>query len=285
MIKALSIEATEDLSAFSQILWSLAVPHQISEQTGYQVIWVTRQDDVDTVKDEYARFQQSVLQDEVVSSEPFQRPKEFYDSVGLKDIGKHLKGSPWTSVLIVVSIIITLLLNSPFGPLVFEWLRMGSPAYVVESGEVWRLFTPIFLHANTMHLAFNMLMLWVFGHQIEGREPTLLFLVLLSIFSVLPNVAQYYASGSHFGGMSGVVYGVLGYCWLTGKRRPEKGYHFPNALMGFMMVWLLLGFSDILRFAGFGSMANYAHLGGLLAGLLAAFCVTSFSQKQRSFKN
>jgi GlpG protein len=279
MIKALSIETTEDLSAFSQTLWSLAIPHQISEQSGLQVVWVTRQDDVDTVKEEYARFQQSGLQYRVAEPEISQRPAKVYDSFGLNDLGRHLRASPWISGCIIVSIITTLLLNSPFGHLVFEWLRMGSPAYVVESGEAWRLFTPIFLHANTMHLAFNMLMLWVFGHQIERQESRLLFLVLLSIFSVLPNIAQYFASGSYFGGMSGVVYGVLGYCWLTGKRRPEKGYQFPNALMGFMMVWLLLGFSDILRFAGFGSMANYAHLGGLLTGLLAAFVVTSFRQK------
>ncbi len=279
MIKALSVETAEDLSEFSRYLWSQGITHKISEESGRQVVWVASENEISIVKKEYAHFRKQKTESGLPHSQPGNKQSNTYDAFSLGLIGQQLMASPWISGFILTSILVTLLLNSPFGASVFAWLRMGSPAYVAESGEVWRLISPIFLHANTMHLAFNMLMLWVFGHQIEKYEPKLLFLVLLLIFSVIPNIAQYYAGGSYFGGMSGVVYGVLGYCWLTGKRRPEKGYHFPNALMGFMMVWLLLGFSDILRFAGFGSMANYAHLGGLLSGLLAAYCVTSFGRK------
>ena len=83
---------------------------------------------------------------------------------------------------------------------------VGSPAYVLESGEVWRLITPIFMHFNIMHLVFNMLMLWVFGStQIETRGERSLLSYADRWCCHFSNIAQYYVSGSGFGGMSGVV--------------------------------------------------------------------------------
>ena len=47
-------------------------------------------------------------------------------------------------------------------------------------------------------------------------------------------------------------------------------YKLPPALNLFMIVWLLLGFAGILDLFGFGSVANFAHLGGLITGILFA---------------
>ena len=47
-------------------------------------------------------------------------------------------------------------------------------------------------------------------------------------------------------------------------------YQLPSGLYLFMIVWLILGFLGILELFGFGSVANFAHLGGLVSGILFA---------------
>ena len=47
-------------------------------------------------------------------------------------------------------------------------------------------------------------------------------------------------------------------------------YHLPPALYLFMIAWLILGFAGILDLFGFGSVANFAHLGGLISGIMFA---------------
>ena len=61
-----------------------------------------------------------------------------------------------------------------------------------------------------------------------------------------------------------MVYALLGYSWLRARLQPACGLAMPPALMGFMLVWLVLGFFDMLG----TSTANMAHLVGLLVGLL-----------------
>jgi hypothetical protein len=51
---------------------------------------------------------------------------------------------------------------------------------------------------------------------------------------------------------------------------------YPPALFLFMIAWLLLGFIVVLDLFGFGSVANYAHLGGLISGILFAMIYKSF---------
>ena len=86
--------------------------------------------------------------------------------------------------------------------------------------------------------------------------------------SLLSNGLQYLVSGPLFGGLSGVVYGILGYCWMSQRRRPR--FQFPPALVTFALVWMVIGFTPLPEMLGLGRMANEAHLGGFVAGLLVA---------------
>jgi GlpG protein len=47
-------------------------------------------------------------------------------------------------------------------------------------------------------------------------------------------------------------------------------YDLPPALYLFMIIWLLLGFMGLLTLFGFGNVANFAHLGGLISGIIFA---------------
>ena len=62
----------------------------------------------------------------------------------------------------------------------------------------------------------------------------------------------------------------MGYCWLRGERDPESGICLERGLIGFALVWLVVGW-----FGAFGlAIANAAHVGGLLVGLAMAFVDT-----------
>jgi len=148
----------------------------------------------------------------------------------------------------------------------------------VSGGQVWRLFTPAFMHFNLPHILFNLLWVWVVGRRIESYLgwPVLLGLFLFS--ALASNIAPFWVSGPTFGGMSGFVFALLGFAWLWDRLRPAQLIGMPPALMGFMMFWLVLGFTGTLEVLGLGSVANTAHLAGLIAGLVVVPAIRLIKQ-------
>jgi GlpG protein len=132
----------------------------------------------------------------------------------------------------------------------------------VMDGEIWRLITPIFIHFGLMHLVFNMMWLLDLGSMIEDRKGSLFLGVFVIIVAVVSNLAQYMVSHPLFGGMSGVVYGLLGYIWMKGKFDPGANLGLHKSTVTMMIVWYFLCFTGIL-----GNVANAAHTGGLVIGV------------------
>jgi GlpG protein len=283
MIKVLSVAVTENLRPLSQSLAGQKIAHRISEQAGKQIVWVVSKVDVELVLETYRSYQRGQLFEPVVQQslgdnqpEELQKTRPHTFQLILVRLGV----APCVSALILISTVITALLATEVvGHRVFGVLSMEPLSLTFASGELWRLLTPIFLHFDVMHLVFNMLLLWVFAGQIERYEKGSIFLILLLLFALIPNVAQTLIVGPNFGGMSGVVYAALGYCWLYNRLNRQSIFAFPNALMGLMVVWLLLGFTGILTGLGMPPMANIAHLGGLLVGFL---CALGMAQRQIS---
>lgn len=287
MINALNVAAEENLQSLSQYLWVNNIAHRISEKAGQQIVWVATETDVELVRDAYQRSQDGILpefeqQPSEHESESGARQQNSTQQSGLNLALERLREVPFVTVMIVISIVATTLLNTGIGHSVFELLRMGTLGFIFESWELWRLITPVFLHFDTMHLVFNMVLLWVFGRQLELYEKPSTLLVLLLLFAIIPNVAQNLLVGIRFGGMSGLVYAVLGYCWLWNRIGSQPVFAFPNAMMGLMVAWLLLGFTDILTWVGLPAMANMAHLGGLVTGLACAWAMVQIKKLQRN---
>jgi GlpG protein len=128
---------------------------------------------------------------------------------------------------------------------------------------VWRLITPIFVHFGPIHLLFNMLWLKTLGSAIEAKEGSWKYFVLLLLFALASNFAQFYWKGPMFGGMSGVVYGLFGYVWMRWKTDPFSGYYVPKETVYTMIVWFFLCVFQIIP-----NVANGAHAGGLAAGMV-----------------
>ena len=157
--------------------------------------------------------------------------------------------------------------------------EVGQPLdryYELKRGQVWRLVTPIFIHIGYMHLLFNMLWLFQLGTILESRYRSVNFgwLVLFTgIAGVLAQSCMPYQwdGGVLGGGFSGVVFGLLGFAWVKTRHDPNSGLVLRSDVFVFMMIFLVLGFTGILDSLVGGSIANWAHAGGLVAGVLAGF--------------
>ena len=139
----------------------------------------------------------------------------------------------------------------------------------LASQEWWRLITPTFLHFSLTHLIFNCLWIYILGSKIEINDGRGIFLTLFLISGLSSNLGQYFITGDYlFGGLSGAVYGLLGYCFILDLDNRGQRYDLPNALYLFMFIWLLIGFTGLLKIFGFGNVANIAHLVGMIAGFI-----------------
>ena len=151
--------------------------------------------------------------------------------------------------------------------------------YLINN-EWWRLITPMFIHFSSTHLIFNSLWIYILGREIEQLDGKIIFIFLILFTSLSSNYLQYSFSGpSLFGGLSGVVYGLLGYCFVSETFLRINKFSFPPAIYIFMFVWLLIGFTGFLDLLGFGKIANFAHLGGLLSGILSGYIFSMYNKK------
>ncbi|WKE65827.1 rhomboid family intramembrane serine protease GlpG [Gallaecimonas kandeliae] len=176
----------------------------------------------------------------------------------------RLVAGPLTWGLMGACILVYLSALMGFGGL-YQALSFPPSLDMVSVGNAYRLVTPILLHFSLLHIGFNLLWWWQLGGVLEKREGSLHLLLVTLVTGFAGNLAQFLASGPNFGGLSGVVYGLFGYFWISGLLYPRRGLMLPGSLVIFMLAWLVMGF------VGIGlPIANQAHLWGLIAGCALA---------------
>jgi GlpG protein len=181
-----------------------------------------------------------------------------------------LKQAPFTSSVLIICLMIYLLMmvgvSSPY-----SWLKIQPVAMLLDTGQWWRILGPALIHFSVLHIAFNLLWWWTLGKQIEKTFGFISLLILFVFSATVSNFAQLWVSGPNFGGLSGVVYALVGCVWWLGWLKPSWGLSLPKPIVGFLLVWLVVGYLDILPV----HMANTAHTVGLICGCLFAwFLVT-----------
>ena len=272
-----------DLTMVDQVLTERDITHRFTEEQGYQFLWLLNEQDRSAVVALLEQWREHGLSSE---NADFARRGEgsIWDALWFAMVS-----APASFIAIVLGLIgagysyysfqynTQLIDLVSFFPIVID----DSKAYflsaqeAVLSGQVWRLITPTFAHSGLLHITFNALMIWVFGSRIERILGTSAFLILFCFCAVASNVAQgwFYPPGL-FGGLSGVVYGLLGFIIVWQYRLPESILKIPPGVTVFMLVWLVLGFVGGIELLFGTSIANGAHLGGLISGLLAGWYAT-----------
>ncbi len=277
-IKAIETDIGSSLAGFSAHLWALRVPHRVFDTgEGRQVIVVGSEPDARLVREHFRRWSEGTLEatqalEALEAARPRARP-------GFALVAA-LRGAPVTAVAVLLSVLATLLVYADDTLRWLHWLtftdihRAGGRILVDSAkatygrGEYWRLITPVFLHFGALHLVFNMLWTWELGRRLEqARGPATLLAVLL-LTGGGGNIAQFLTDrDAMFGGMSGVIYGLLGYSWLWSRITGDPLLRLPTGLLGFMVGWLVICMSGVVEALGFGSIANSAHAAGLGVGM------------------
>lgn len=161
----------------------------------------------------------------------------------------------------------------------YDQLPPGSLFGKIRQGEFWRLFTPVLLHGNLLHILFNMAWVWLLGRQIEERIGMFRYLIFSLLVGIVANVAQYLISGPEFLGYSGIVMGMVGFIWMRQKVAPWEGYPLQPTVVRFIVIYVLilmalevlsLGLDFFHMTELYANIANTAHIIGGIAGILLA---------------
>ncbi len=136
---------------------------------------------------------------------------------------------------------------------------------------VWQVVTYLFLHGGWMHILFNLLMLWMFGSDLErlwGSKQFLFYFFLTGIGAALFDVALQPNVQIPTVGNSGAVYGILlAYGMLFPDRPIFLWFVIPVKAKWFVLGMGLIEFFSSLSGPGTG-VAHLAHLGGMLFGYM-----------------
>jgi membrane associated rhomboid family serine protease len=178
----------------------------------------------------------------------------------------------WTMTFIAICVA-TFFLEA-FFPL--SELFAFTPSYAFE--EPWTFITSIFLHADIMHLFFNMFALFMFGLYLETRVKERQFLSIFFAAGIAGNIAYWLTSPMGMipaVGASGAIYGIMGMLAVLYPGLIVYVLYMPMPMIFAAVLWFLLEFTGMFTPS---NIAHQAHLAGLVLGALYGFYV----RKQRN---
>ena len=284
------IQGEAQARTFGDYLYAQGIPNEVEAGSAdVWSVWVKSDDDLVRAGDLLRAFQQNPtdarFRDASQEATALKR-RENEDEAGyrrrtrnVRDTFTSLRGYQFgiiTYALIFVCVVVFVITKygEEFEPVRSLWLsshRTFAPLWKrvldlreVNDGQVWRLVTPIFIHMGVMHIVFNMMWLASLGSMIEARQSRALMGRLVLFLAIGSNLVQWVATGSaRFGGMSGVVYGLIGYMWMRGKFDPACGLRLDSYTIITSVIWFVVCFTGLV-----GPIANGAHAGGLVIGMI-----------------
>lgn len=167
--------------------------------------------------------------------------------------------------------------EAAIGRIYMEWAMV--PARISSGDGFYTFVTSMFMHGSLMHIAGNMLFLWIFGDNLEDEMGHLTYLGFYLSCGIAAAFAQYSVAPADWVpmvGASGAIAGVMGgYLLLFPKAKVDVLFIF---IIFFKVIpfpaWIMLGLWFALQvFGGFGAsgdggVAYLAHVGGFVAGVV-----------------
>jgi len=193
------------------------------------------------------------------------------------------KDKPWvTYALLIVTVLIygvqylsLALTNNQYD---YPYILGGKINELILAGQVWRLITPVFLHASILHIAFNMYALFVIGPGLEQHYGHKRYLLLYLVGGYAGNVLSFLISPNPSIGASTAIFGlVAAEIIFIFRNRMLFGDRARGMLINLgvvVVVNLLLGLQP--------GIDNWGHLGGLIGGLIFGWFAGPHYQVQQS---
>jgi rhomboid protease GluP len=171
------------------------------------------------------------------------------------------------TLMIVIAGIFALQVLS--GSLRDEQVLIGLGAIIpgiFQSGDYWRLVAAMFLHAGWLHVALNLWALYQLGSLYEAMFGSLRFTFIYFASGLAASIASALHVQGASVGASGAIFGILGAFIFSILRSPQwRHQRWARSLLNQLIFWavlnLIIGFTVPM-------IDNYAHIGGLLTGLL-----------------
>jgi membrane associated rhomboid family serine protease len=187
-------------------------------------------------------------------------------------IGLGGRITPGIKALLIanVSVFVVQVLAQEFGDMGIEPIFGLRPVDVYRNFRVWQLVTYMFLHSTgwLSHLLLNMLMLWMFGTEVErswGTREFLKYYLICGIGAGLVTCLAFRYSTTI--GASGAVFGVmLAYAFMFPNRQILFWFIFPMRAISFVLLCTGIELFSLLSLPD--GVAHSAHLGGMLFGYL-----------------
>lgn len=276
MQKLLVTRNADMMRRLHHYLQQRGIPVTVSEKGNQLELWVVQSSYTALAKDLINQFKadpegaeaelQATSRPTAASTRAPSLPQQLLRQAGIVTI---------SYAALVTLVFITL--NTQLAELVFQTLRISDTFNDLPWTQPWRFISPTLLHFSTLHFLFNVFWWWYLGGRFERTYGSTYLVLALVFCAVVSNVAQLYDSGPYFGGLSGVIYGLFGIATVVAWQRPRHPLFLPNGLIVFMLVWLALGYTDLL----WVNVANTAHLTGLIAGLLVGVSLRLIEIVQR----
>lgn len=187
-----------------------------------------------------------------------------------------------TYALIAINVLFFFVELNAGDPFIQRWSVVPRRLMENPGGDFITVFTSMFMHGGWLHLAGNMLYLWIFGDNVEDRLGHAKFVVFYLLCGIAATIAQVAVSaGSNVPnlGASGAIAGVLGAYLILfprGQVRVLMGRGIvPMPALVVIGMWIVLqfvnGIGSITQSAETGGVAYMAHIGGFVAGLALTF--------------
>ena len=179
-----------------------------------------------------------------------------------ESFSEYIRLYPVVSTLIAVNVIIFLITILPFIGGYVRGFGVGVN-YLIAAGEWWRFITPMFLHADLMHLLFNMFSLFLFGPELERLAGRVRFLTIYFLAGLFGSFASYFLYPMDFAhvGASGAIFGILGafgaLVYYTRRTMP----HLKQMIMPIIIISVIMTFLS-------PNINATAHITGLIVGFL-----------------
>lgn len=186
---------------------------------------------------------------------------------------RNLKNTTYVTngILIITSIMYLLLFFNGGSENIGTLIKFGAKVNeYIYLGDWWRLITPMFLHIGIAHFAFNSLIIYFLGAELERFIGHFRFFLLYMASGILGNLASFALNNSISAGASTAIFGMFASTIVLAKFYP---YH--SGIQNLSRNYITLIILNVLFGLFSSSVDNAGHFGGLLGGYLIMYAISS----------